>query len=119
MKHQVFCRGCTACACGNFHNESICGHVTRIGCPKLDEGNYAEKLTQIIAGNGIKSMTVRVFFSTQQRSRKYEPCITAKGVFAAKTAAEPKPQRFGSAVAQLVSAVKENCTSFHWPSCST
>lgn len=49
---------CAAYAYGNFHNEFIRGHVTLIGCPKLDEGDYAEKLTQIIAGNEIKSVTV-------------------------------------------------------------
>lgn len=49
---------CTAYAYGNFHNEFIRGHVTLIGCPKLDEGDYAEKLAQIIAGNDIKSVTV-------------------------------------------------------------
>ena len=32
--------------------------VTLIGCPKLDEGDYAEKLTRIIAGNDIKSLTI-------------------------------------------------------------
>ena len=36
----------------------IRGHVTLIGCPKLDEGDYAEKLTQIISGNDIKSVTI-------------------------------------------------------------
>lgn len=49
---------CTAYAYGNFHDEFIRGHVTLIGCPKLDEGDYAEKLTQIIAGNDIRSVTV-------------------------------------------------------------
>ena len=49
---------CTAYAYGNFHNEFIRGHVTLIGCPKLEEGDYAEKLAQIIAGNDIKSVTV-------------------------------------------------------------
>ena len=29
-----------------------------IGCPKLDEGDYSEKLTQIIANNDIKSVTI-------------------------------------------------------------
>ena len=33
-------------------------HITLIGCPKLDEGDYAEKLTQIIANNNIKSVTI-------------------------------------------------------------
>ena len=49
---------CTAFAYGNFHNEFIRNHITLIGCPKLDEGDYAEKLTQIIAANSIKSVTV-------------------------------------------------------------
>jgi len=49
---------CTAFAYGNFHNEFISNHITLIGCPKLDEGDYAEKLTHIIANNNIKSVTV-------------------------------------------------------------
>ena len=49
---------CTAFAYGNFHQEFIRNHVTLIGCPKLDEGEYSEKLTQIIAGNNIKSITI-------------------------------------------------------------
>jgi len=49
---------CTAFAYGNFHNEFIRNHVTLIGCPKLDEGDYAQKLTQIIANNNIKSVKV-------------------------------------------------------------
>lgn len=49
---------CTAYAYGNFHNEFIREHITLIGCPKLDEGDYAEKLTAIITNNDIKSVTV-------------------------------------------------------------
>ncbi len=49
---------CTAYAYGNFHNEFIRNHITLIGCPKLDEGDYTEKLTAIIANNNIKSVTV-------------------------------------------------------------
>ena len=49
---------CTAFAYGNFHNDFIRNHITLIGCPKLDEGDYAEKLTQIIANNNIKSVKV-------------------------------------------------------------
>ena len=49
---------CTAYAYGNFHNEFIRNHITVIGCPKLDDGDYAEKLTQIIANNNIKSVTI-------------------------------------------------------------
>ena len=49
---------CTAYAYGNFHNDFIRNHITLIGCPKLDEGDYTEKLTQIIANNNIKSVKV-------------------------------------------------------------
>ncbi len=49
---------CTAFAYGNFHEEFIRNHITLIGCPKLDEGDYAEKLTQIIANNNIKSVKI-------------------------------------------------------------
>jgi len=49
---------CTAYAYGNFHNDFIRNHITLIGCPKLDEGDYAEKLTRIIAGNDIKSVKI-------------------------------------------------------------
>ena len=49
---------CTAYAYGNFHEDFIRNHITLIGCPKLDEGDYAEKLTQIIANNNIKSVKV-------------------------------------------------------------
>jgi len=49
---------CTAYAYGNFHNEFIRSHITLVGCPKLDEEDYAEKLTQIIVNNNIKSVTV-------------------------------------------------------------
>lgn len=49
---------CTAYAYGSFHNDFIRGRITLIGCPKLDEGDYAEKLTAIFAGNDIKSVVV-------------------------------------------------------------
>ena len=49
---------CAAYAYGNFHNEFIRNRITLIGCPKLDEGDYAEKLTAIIANNNIKSVTI-------------------------------------------------------------
>ena len=49
---------CTAFAYGNFHRDFIRNHITLVGCPKLDEGDYAEKLTQIIANNNLKSVTV-------------------------------------------------------------
>ena len=49
---------CTAFAYGNFHNEFIRNHITLIGCPKLDEGDYAEKLTAILAKNNIRSVKI-------------------------------------------------------------
>ncbi|MEA4921155.1 MAG: 4Fe-4S binding protein [Clostridiaceae bacterium] len=49
---------CTAYAYGDFHNRFIRNKVTLIGCPKLDEGDYSEKLTAIIKNNSIKSVTV-------------------------------------------------------------
>ena len=49
---------CTAYAYGNMHSDFIRGRIALIGCPKLDNTDYAEKLTQIIANNDIKSVTV-------------------------------------------------------------
>ncbi len=49
---------CTAYAYGNFHDDFIRKHITLIGCPKLDNVDYTEKLTQIIANNNIKSVTI-------------------------------------------------------------
>ena len=47
-----------AYAYANVHQEFMRGKVTLIGCPKLDEGDYSEKLTQIIAENEIQSVTI-------------------------------------------------------------
>lgn len=49
---------CAAYAYGNFHNEFMKNRITLIGCPKLDEGDYSEKLTAILQANDIKSLTV-------------------------------------------------------------
>ena len=49
---------CTAFAYGNFHSEFMANHITLIGCPKLDAGDYAEKLTRILAENNIKSVKI-------------------------------------------------------------
>jgi len=49
---------CSAYAYGDFHNRFIKNRITMIGCPKLDEGSYAEKLTKILKHNHIKSVTV-------------------------------------------------------------
>ena len=49
---------CTAYAYGDFHRKFIKNKVTLIGCPKLDEGDYSEKLTAILEQNDIKSVTI-------------------------------------------------------------
>ena len=49
---------CTAYAYANFHQDFMRNRITLVGCPKLDEGDYAQKLTEIIARNEIKSVTV-------------------------------------------------------------
>ena len=49
---------CTAYAYANMHSEFMKGKITLIGCPKLDAVDYTEKLTQIIRGNDIQSVTI-------------------------------------------------------------
>ena len=49
---------CTAYAYGRFHEDFIKNRITLIGCPKLDEGDYTDKLTAIIRDNNIKSVTI-------------------------------------------------------------
>lgn len=49
---------CTAYAYANMHQDFMKGKITIIGCPKLDAVDYSEKLTEIIANNDIKSVTV-------------------------------------------------------------
>lgn len=49
---------CSAYAYAGFHERFMKNHITLIGCPKLDEGDYADKLTAILRQNDIKSVTV-------------------------------------------------------------
>ena len=56
--HLLVAADCTAYAYGDFHNQFIKNKITLIGCPKLDAVDYSEKLTQILAANDIKSVTV-------------------------------------------------------------
>ena len=49
---------CTAFSRVDFHERFMRGRITMIGCPKLDEGDYAEKLTEIIRRNDIREVTV-------------------------------------------------------------
>ena len=49
---------CTAYAYANMHQDFMHGHVTLIGCPKLDDIDYSEKLTEIIRQNNIEEVTI-------------------------------------------------------------
>ena len=49
---------CTAYAYAAFHERFIKGHITLVGCPKLDSVDYSEKLTEVIRKNDIRSVTV-------------------------------------------------------------
>ena len=49
---------CTAFANADFHSRFMRGKVTLIGCPKLDNVDYSEKLSEILRHNDIRSITV-------------------------------------------------------------
>ena len=49
---------CTAYAYAAFHERFIRGHITLVGCPKLDSVDYSEKLTEILRRNDIREVTV-------------------------------------------------------------
>ena len=56
--HLLIAADCTAYAHGSFHRDFMRDRVTLIGCPKLDAGDYTEKLGQILLHNRIKSVMV-------------------------------------------------------------
>lgn len=49
---------CSAFAYGDFHRDFIKDRIVLIGCPKLDNIDYSEKLTAILQSNDIRSITV-------------------------------------------------------------
>lgn len=49
---------CTAYSYANFHNEFMRDKTTIIGCPKLDDTDYSDKLTAILKNNNIKRLTI-------------------------------------------------------------
>ena len=49
---------CTAYAYAKFHEDFIKGHVTLVGCPKLDGVDYSMKLAHIFRENDIREVTV-------------------------------------------------------------
>ena len=53
----VICADCTAYAYPNIH-QFMRNKITLIGCPKLDDVDYSEKLTAILNRNDIRSITV-------------------------------------------------------------
>ena len=56
--HLLIAADCAAYACGDFHRKFMKNKVTIIGCPKLDNIEYSDKLAEIITSNNIKSVTV-------------------------------------------------------------
>jgi ferredoxin len=56
--HLLVAADCTAYAYANVHEEFMKNKITIIGCPKLDETDYSEKLAAILSMNEIKSISV-------------------------------------------------------------
>ncbi len=56
--HLLIAADCTAYAYGSFHTDFMKNKITLIGCPKLDAGDYSEKLTEILKQNEIKSVSI-------------------------------------------------------------
>lgn len=56
--HLLIAADCTAYAYANIHNDFMQNKITLIGCPKLDDTDYSEKLSAILMHNDIKSITV-------------------------------------------------------------
>ena len=54
----VIAADCTAFSCAQFHSRYLAGRIAMIGCPKLDAVDYTDKLTEIIRGNDIQSVTI-------------------------------------------------------------
>jgi NAD-dependent dihydropyrimidine dehydrogenase PreA subunit len=49
---------CAAYAYADFHSAFMRNRITLIGCPKLDDIDYTEKLTAILKTNNIKSLVI-------------------------------------------------------------
>ncbi len=56
--HLLVAADCTAYAYANIHNEFMKNKITIIGCPKLDDTDYSQKLADILKLHEIKSVTV-------------------------------------------------------------
>lgn len=60
--HLLVAADCTAYAYANFHADFMHNKITVIGCPKLDDGNYAAKLAEILRSHEIKRSLIRHLF---------------------------------------------------------
>ncbi len=56
--HLLIAADCAAYAYADMHKDFIKGRITLVGCPKLDNTDYSDKLTAIIKNNEIKSVTL-------------------------------------------------------------
>jgi len=56
--HLLVAADCTAYAYANMHRDFMRNKITIIGCPKLDDTDYSEKLGEILKNHDIKSITV-------------------------------------------------------------
>lgn len=56
--HLLVAADCAAYAYANMHADFMRNKITLIGCPKLDDVNYADKLAEILRTHDIKSVTV-------------------------------------------------------------
>lgn len=56
--HLLVAADCTAFAYANMHTDFMKNKITLIGCPKLDDADYAGKLAEILRTHDIKSVTV-------------------------------------------------------------
>ncbi len=56
--HLLVVADCVAYAYAGIHKDFMRSRVTLFGCPKLDDRDYAARLTDILSRNEIKSVTV-------------------------------------------------------------
>jgi len=56
--HLLVAADCTAYAYAAVHEDFMQGRITLIGCPKLDDADYSEKLAAILVNNDVRSVTV-------------------------------------------------------------
>jgi NAD-dependent dihydropyrimidine dehydrogenase PreA subunit len=86
---------CCAYAFGDFHARFMKGRITLIGCPKLDEGDYSAKFTEILRLNTVKSVTV---------ARMEVPCCGGL-----ETAVINAIQNSGKAISFARAVISTNC----------